>query len=735
MERGIINASMLFFFAMLVFGLFTTPQFTGMVTSDEGYKSPTTGPGYLAPKVGPGYEETTIGPGYQESTVGPGYQKPETGPGYIAPESDNWTAPTTGPGFQSPGTNDSGNTTLLPVEPIINQTGSINQTAAVNQTILLNQTDQNQTVLPNQTSNIIPRNDTDNKEDFLPQWKFVGKWRVITVLVSYADGEWEYVDPPTDLLDIKNEHEWEMGTQKGTWRVEKIEEADWERWQIKKYSPETKLVFDEPDGSITDGPMEPNQLWIIYDVDQNDGKGVRNVQIRLNPAVAQTDYLFTVDKIGAGLVRSLDKKIDCGSVCLKNYKVDQLVTLVATPDEGWVFSKWSGDCIGTENVCRVVVQGKMAVAAEFKGSCKDNEGCPQDQACINSNCVQLECKCGVVKNHACQKYECCYDSDCGDGKKCNVQARKCIAASSCKEVLKNGDPAKKHDMVFVGANFKDYETFEKMIKLLLDYEGKFETKLGVFSLTPFKENKDKFNFWMVLVPDYPHYTFDSPVKGVGADTLYIPDETYYETFVQSCERDTVVVVSPYLFRSFAKFPTSGASGGIVYLSLENPLKGSEYLGRTLAHELGHAFGGLADEYVEYGSADLTETGEYPNCAPNLEAAQAKWGDLEGIRGVHYYTGIEGIEGTTYYKNPEQTFPELGLFPDGSDWGDGGCAYVHKNIRPTQTSIMKSNYDLENDFGPVNERILSEKLSIYDSQDQEPIEPQGTRGRRFIEDQG
>ena len=119
--------------------------------------------------------------------------------------------------------------------------------------------------------------------------------------------------------------------------------------------------------------------------------------------------------------------------------------------------------------------------------------------------------------------------------------------------------------MFVGADFKDYDDLEKAAKILLDYEGNFQTRLGVFSLTPFKENLGKFNFWMVLAPDYPHYEVESPIKGVGPDTIYLPDEAYYESFVQNCERDTVVVISPYLFRSFAKFPTTGGSGGLVYL--------------------------------------------------------------------------------------------------------------------------------------------------------------------------
>ncbi|MBI3033880.1 hypothetical protein HYY72_01865 [Candidatus Woesearchaeota archaeon] len=131
------------------------------------------------------------------------------------------------------------------------------------------------------------------------------------------------------------------------------------------------------------------------------------------------------------------------------------------------------------------------------------------------------------------------------------------------------------------------------------------------------------------------------------------------------------------------------------MSLNNPLKDNyKYSGRTLAHEFGHAIGGLADEYVEYGATE--QAGDRPNCAKDLDEAKRKWGDLEGVRGVDYYTGIEGVSGTKYYKSPQPSIPDLGFFPDGSDFSDGGCAFVHKNIRPTISSIMTMHYTLDND---------------------------------------
>ena len=60
-------------------------------------------------------------------------------------------------------------------------------------------------------------------------------------------------------------------------------------------------------------------------------------------------------------------------------------------------------------------------------------------------------------------------------------------------VNKAVDSAKKHDLVFVGANFDNSEKFEKAVKYLLDYEGNFKTKLGVTSAP---ESKISFAFFI-----------------------------------------------------------------------------------------------------------------------------------------------------------------------------------------------------------------------------------------------
>jgi uncharacterized repeat protein (TIGR02543 family) len=42
-----------------------------------------------------------------------------------------------------------------------------------------------------------------------------------------------------------------------------------------------------------------------------------------------------------------------------------IVTLTATPDTGWVFLNWAGDCTGTAPTCTVTMDRDRSVIAYF----------------------------------------------------------------------------------------------------------------------------------------------------------------------------------------------------------------------------------------------------------------------------------------------------------------------------------------------------------------------------------
>ena len=544
------------------------------------------------------------------------------------------------------------------------------------------------------------------KEDVIfSEKQLVGKWKMHSQ-GRYQDevGEWVFESDLSRILEIKEDKTWDFGPSKGTWNVLPIEEDDWKRWGVSPYGPAKKIVMDKWNQKGADGPIEANSgqvsfFWVIYTVQYEGKPKPQQYQQKFVPLESDLVRL-TIEKEGSGKV-SAENGIDCGGACAKDYPADAKVTLTVAPDNGWAFLGWSGGCRGIDSTCTVTLDRATTVKAEFAPGCTDDSACSLDQKCENSKCVRVSCECGSVNNHACQPYECCSEEQCGEGMTCSKDIHKCAAESQCREVMINGNPKDKLDIVFVGDGIDDYGKLGSIVNLVMDFDGKYN---GVFSVSPFKENKHNFNVWMVIAPDYEYGANGEPV---------LED---FQRFVQTCERDTVVIPTGKTYRPFAFFPTDGARGGIVYLSLgflaiRSPEFAIENSGRLLLHELGHAIGGLTDEYVEYGvgSRDLSTV---VNCAPNLEAAKERWGDLVGEEEVDYYTGVKGVPGTKYYKSPAATIPELGAFPDGSDWSDGGCSYDWKNIRPTIGSFMNNQFEEGVDYGPVNERQLTKQLEGF-----------------------
>lgn len=394
------------------------------------------------------------------------------------------------------------------------------------------------------------------------------------------------------------------------------------------------------------------------------------------------EYQLTVSKEGPGRVTANDTYLDCGTLCSPLYENGTVVTLKARPLHK--FMKWGGDVDRYGLEVEVTMDAPKHVIARFK-ECLTDSHCALDQSCQYSKCVSVSCPCGVVKNHRCLAYGCCADSECGKFEKCNLEVHKCLPKPGCQEVIKNGNSADKLDLVFVGDGYTDYASLKKDILKLVEPTGRASGRAidGLFTVSPFKEKKNKFNVWMVLAPDYKYQKDGRPVVGD------------YQRFVRTCERDSVVVLSYANYRSFAYHPTIKSRGGVAYVSPRR--ESAIHKGRLLLHEVGHSIGDLADEYVEEGKKRYYQE---PNCAAYLWQAKKWWGDLVGMGGVDYYTGVKNKPGTKYHKSPK------------SKGDDGGCAYVRENIRPTINSLMINHMQVKDDFGPVNKRELRKKLEEY-----------------------
>ena len=82
------------------------------------------------------------------------------------------------------------------------------------------------------------------------------------------------------------------------------------------------------------------------------------------------DHVLTVAKsgVGAGLVTSLPRDIECGSVCSAPFPSGSTVTLTATPLPGSSFAGWMGACSGTSPTCVAFMSEARTVTAAFTAS-------------------------------------------------------------------------------------------------------------------------------------------------------------------------------------------------------------------------------------------------------------------------------------------------------------------------------------------------------------------------------
>jgi uncharacterized repeat protein (TIGR02543 family) len=69
---------------------------------------------------------------------------------------------------------------------------------------------------------------------------------------------------------------------------------------------------------------------------------------------------------GSGSVTSQPEGIACGDDCDETYPIRTDVTLNALPDDGSVFTGWTGACTNTEPECTVTVDEDTSVTATFE---------------------------------------------------------------------------------------------------------------------------------------------------------------------------------------------------------------------------------------------------------------------------------------------------------------------------------------------------------------------------------
>lgn len=259
------------------------------------------------------------------------------------------------------------------------------------------------------------------------------------------------------------------------------------------------------------------------------------------------------------------------------------------------------------------------------------------------------------------------------------------------EVIHYGDPAVKVDIVIL----PDGYTADEMQKFKDDC-AKFAGYL--FAVSPYKENKDRFNIRGVEAPS-PEEGTDIPANDVWKKTVLNTNfytfnlDRYLMTGDYKSVRD-MAANAPY-DQIYILVNTDKYGGGSIYNYYSVCAADNNYSEYVFTHEFGHGFAFLADEYY---TSDVAYNDFYPldtePLEPNITTLvdfKSKWKDM-----VDKDTPIPTPE-TSKYKNT------IGAFEGGG--------YVEKGVyRPMEDCSMKTA--TINNFCPVCKRAIKWMIKFY-----------------------
>ncbi|MEI6898674.1 MAG: M64 family metallopeptidase [Bacteroidota bacterium] len=253
-----------------------------------------------------------------------------------------------------------------------------------------------------------------------------------------------------------------------------------------------------------------------------------------------------------------------------------------------------------------------------------------------------------------------------------------------------GDPAQRVDVAILPEGY----TSEEMSKFIKDAQIMSDYFLTV---TPFSENKTKFNFYAIIAPSIESGV-DIPGRGKYSNTavnstFYTFGMDRYLTTSDTRKIYDIAAVVPY-DAVFILVNSNMYGGGGFYnlyaeITADNPW--SKIAG---VHEFGHSFAGLADEYM--GDVNYSDTYNLkvepwePNITTNVDFS-SKWQTM-----IQPETPVPTPR-TNDYKN------SVGMFEGGG--------YVTKGIySPFEDCRMKSNE--ATGFCPVCQRAIRRMIQYY-----------------------
>lgn len=260
-----------------------------------------------------------------------------------------------------------------------------------------------------------------------------------------------------------------------------------------------------------------------------------------------------------------------------------------------------------------------------------------------------------------------------------------------KKIIDNGPVSEKVDVVFLADGYTESE-MDKFRNDANRMAGYF------FGNSPFKENKDKFNFWIVESPsaetgtDFPkEKIYKSTIINSSFSTFDV--DRYLMTYDIKTVRDLAANVPYDQIIILVNSNVYGGGGVYNYYSITSV--DDDFSDFVIVHEFGHAFGCLADEYYtsEVGVEDYYDLSIEPY-EPNITTLvnfEKKWKNM--------------VESGTPIPTPQtaEFKSKIGVFEGGG--------YVAKGVyRPFMDCTMKSR--LRDGFCPVCRRALTEMIEFY-----------------------
>jgi len=255
----------------------------------------------------------------------------------------------------------------------------------------------------------------------------------------------------------------------------------------------------------------------------------------------------------------------------------------------------------------------------------------------------------------------------------------------------SGSPSERLDIAFLaeGYTIDEMDKFKHDVKAFADY---------LFSIEPYRSFKDRINIWAIETPsaesgtDLPitdkwsNTIFNSSFNSLGTERyLMISDERLIRNAAVGVPYDHLVVLC-----NSNEYGGGGIYNNFMITTAHNP-----YSKSVFAHELGHSFAGLADEYTDSDLAaayqfDLNIEPWEPNVTTLVNFSK-KWQYL-----VEAATPIPTSD-------EEKNKKTLGAYE--------GALYATKGIyRPLMDCQMRSAEKV--DFCPVCKRVIVATIKKY-----------------------